>query len=77
MTTNDSIFRAVGLNKQYNHHYILNDVSVDLTQGEILGIWGVNASAKTTLIKVLSGIVSVDTGTFYIEKYRVSLRQGS
>lgn len=67
MTTNDSIFRAVGLNKQYNQHYILNDVSVDLTQGEILGIWGVNASAKTTLIKVLSGIVSVDTGIFYIE----------
>jgi ABC-type polysaccharide/polyol phosphate transport system ATPase subunit len=41
----------------------VNDVSVDIAQGEFFGIVGRNGSGKSTLLKCLAGIYEVDGGT--------------
>ncbi len=41
---------------------ILNGCSLELTQGEIIGIIGPNGAGKSTLLKSLFGLVSVRTG---------------
>lgn len=60
------VFEALGINKTMNQQQVLCDVSFKLESGEILGIYGKNASSKTTLIKALSGAIAVDSGEYRI-----------
>lgn len=45
----------------------VQDVSVDIPQGEFFGIVGRNGSGKSTLLKCLAGIYALDEGTINIE----------
>jgi len=44
----------------------VDDVSIDLHPGEVVGLLGHNGAGKTTLIKVLSGAYQRDTGQIFI-----------
>lgn len=56
------IIKADNLEKRFDHFRALKDVSVFLSEGEILGITGPNGSGKTTLINIISGLLSPDGG---------------
>ncbi len=45
----------------------LDDVSIDLYKGEVLGILGENGAGKSTLIKILAGNYIKDSGRIYID----------
>ncbi len=47
----------------YEEFYALNDVSLSVKRGEVVGIVGLNGSGKSTLLKVISGILKPTTGT--------------
>lgn len=49
--------------KWYGKHQILHDVSFDVKQGSITGLVGSNGAGKSTIFKVLSGIVDYSDGT--------------
>jgi D-xylose transport system ATP-binding protein len=53
--------RAVSLS--YGAVQALEDVTLDLTPGEVVALVGDNGAGKSTLVKVLSGVVTPDTGT--------------
>lgn len=40
----------------------LNNINIDVAEGEILGIIGVSGSGKSTLLKILRGVEPFDTG---------------
>lgn len=44
-----------GITKYYGEHKILDQLTFDINQGEILGIIGANGSGKTTLLNILDG----------------------
>ncbi len=46
---------------------ILNDVSFDVAEGEVIGLIGPNGSGKTTLFNVLSGFLKPDSGTIHFK----------
>ena len=55
MKMNDIILEMRHVTKKFPGVVALNDVSIDLRKGEILGIVGENGAGKSTLMKVLSG----------------------
>jgi len=59
--------RMTGISKRYNAIQTLDNVSLTLKPGEVLGLVGDNGAGKSTLSKVLSGAVVPDSGTIEID----------
>ena len=58
-----------------NKYWALRDVSLDLYNGETLGIIGKNGVGKSTLLKVIAGIISPDRGEMVVwqKEMKISL----
>ncbi len=56
------IFEAEGVCKRFGDKVILDDFTYTFARGEKLGIVGVNGVGKSTFIKLLQGIVPLDSG---------------
>ena len=50
------------LTKRYYSLTALNNVSLKIPQGEVLGLLGPNGAAKTTLLKLIAGLIKQDSG---------------
>jgi len=48
--------------KQYREHYALRDVNMSIRQGETVGIIGTNGSGKSTILKIITGVLSPTSG---------------
>ncbi|MGC2636181.1 MAG: ABC transporter ATP-binding protein [Acidobacteriaceae bacterium] len=59
---NDLSIRLEGVSKRYPH-FLLDNVSLDLPEGSILGFIGANGAGKSTTIRILMGLVRQDSGT--------------
>lgn len=54
------------LNKTFGNYHAVNDVSLQVEQGEIFGFLGPNGAGKTTTIKILAGLLQPDSGRILI-----------
>ncbi len=53
---------GTGLSKRYGKRVVLNDVSVDVARGEVVGLLGPNGAGKTTCFYILVGLIQADAG---------------
>lgn len=60
------MIQAVDLVKSFSGVRRVDGVSLDIKQGEIFGLLGPNAAGKTTVIRMLCGIMQADSGTVLI-----------
>lgn len=60
------ILRCTGLSKRYGSVLALDNVSLTLQSGKIVGLLGPNGSGKTTMIKLINGLLTPDSGTISI-----------
>ena len=60
----DRLKEALGLTrkKRYVEHYALHDVDITIHQGECLGIIGTNGSGKSTILKIITGVLNPTKG---------------
>ena len=66
-----TILKCENLNKFIKKKQILDNVSFELNEGEILGFIGPNGAGKTTTIKLILGLQSISSGTVQINGFDV------
>ncbi|MFT4629498.1 MAG: ABC-2 type transport system ATP-binding protein [Arenicella sp.] len=58
---------AKGLTKRYGSQIAVDSVSLKVARGEIFGLLGPNATGKTTIIRMLCGIIEFDADRIRID----------
>ena len=76
------MLRATNLNKRFNpgtpiENRVLNDLSLDIPQGQFVTVIGSNGAGKSTFLNAISGDVLVDTGSIEIDGNDVTLTDTS
>lgn len=61
--SSETAFEVKGLCKSFGSHIVAKDVSFQCKRGEIIAVVGPNAAGKSTLGKILSGLVKENSGT--------------
>ena len=69
----EPLVRMRGIDKHFGGVQAVNDVSVDLFAGEVVGILGHNGAGKSVLMKVLSGAYPLDSGEILIDGARAAI----
>jgi len=59
---------AERLQKQYKGRQVVNDVSLEIKSGEIVGLLGPNGAGKTTCFYMIVGLIPVDGGTIRLDE---------
>lgn len=65
------MIQAINLTKQFNGNTVVNAVSLNIDKGTIFGLLGPNAAGKTTIIRMLCGIIKNDGGEMKINNMSV------
>jgi len=60
------ILRADNLIKKYKQRTVVNDVSFNVSQGEIVGLLGPNGAGKTTSFYMIVGLIKPNEGSIYL-----------
>lgn len=61
-----------GLIKRYRNRTVVNDVSFEVKQGEIVGLLGPNGAGKTTSFYMVVGLVKPDQGHVYLDGQEIT-----
>jgi len=65
--SDDYIVEMKGISKRFGAVQAVNNVNLELRRGEILGLVGDNAAGKSTLMKILAGAYSPDSGEIVLD----------
>ncbi len=60
------VLRTEGLVKRYGKRTVVNDVSINVRQGEIVGLLGPNGAGKTTSFYMTTGLIVPNAGRIYL-----------
>jgi lipopolysaccharide export system ATP-binding protein len=66
------ILRAEHLVKKYKKRIVVNNVSVQVAQGEIVGLLGPNGAGKTTTFYMTVGLIKPNEGEIYLEDENIT-----
>ena len=67
-----SILRAANLHKSYRGRPVVNDLSIHVSSGEIVGLLGPNGAGKTLSFHMVVGLVRLDSGTVSVDEHVLS-----
>ncbi len=58
--------------KKYKKRVVVNHVSVEVSQGEIVGLLGPNGAGKTTTFYMIVGLIKPNKGTIHLDKENIT-----
>jgi len=71
----ETLLRVKNLTKRFGGLIAVNDVSMDVNIGEVVGLVGDNGAGKSTLIKMVAGVYQPDGGEIYFDNQKVTFSQ--
>jgi ABC-type sugar transport system ATPase subunit len=66
------LFQAINLTKRFGGLTAVDDASLDVNVGEVIGLVGDNGAGKSTFIKMVAGVYQPDDGQLFFEGHQVS-----
>ncbi|MCB4792484.1 MAG: LPS export ABC transporter ATP-binding protein [Elusimicrobia bacterium] len=66
------ILKSVNLRKKYKKRFVVNDISMEVNQGEIVGLLGPNGAGKTTTFYMTVGLIKPFGGSIYLDQKNIS-----
>ena len=66
------VLRTEGLVKKYGKRTVVNDVSINVRQGEIVGLLGPNGAGKTTSFYMTTGLIVPNAGHIYLDELDIT-----
>lgn len=66
------VLRTENLVKKYRQRTVVNHVSIDVTQGEIVGLLGPNGAGKTTTFYMTTGLIAPYKGQIYLNDLNIT-----
>ncbi|MFN2160006.1 MAG: ATP-binding cassette domain-containing protein [Anaerolineales bacterium] len=67
----EPLIRVENLTKRFGGLVAVDEVSVEIFKGEVVGLVGDNGAGKSTLIKMISGVYQPDSGDIYMDEKKV------
>lgn len=77
---NEYVCRTNNITKLYRKNKVIDNVSLNIKEGDIYGFVGKNGAGKTTMIRIISGLIIPDEGEvklFGYDEYKKIIRQRS
>lgn len=59
----------------YENGTALNNINLQIKKGEALALMGPNGSGKSTLLKLINGLISPDSGTYYLDQEAITRKR--
>ena len=66
------ILRTERIVKKYRKRTVVNDVSIEVNQGEIVGLLGPNGAGKTTSFYIIVGLIKPFSGRVFLDKAEIT-----
>jgi lipopolysaccharide export system ATP-binding protein len=67
-----STLKAFNLIKEYDNRNVVDNVSLAVKQGEIVGLLGPNGAGKTTTFYMITGLIKANSGEIYLDTENIS-----
>jgi len=67
-----AVLSAINLQKRYKEHIAVQDISLELSSGEIIGLLGPNGAGKTTSFYMVCGLVPADGGSVSLDEQDIT-----
>jgi ABC-2 type transport system ATP-binding protein len=67
----DSILKLEKISKKYGKKPILSDFSLNLEKGNVYGLLGINGVGKTTLMRIIMGVIPPDSGKIFYKNSKL------
>ena len=68
-----TLLKAAGLQKSYKSRVVVHDLSLEVSNGEVVGLLGPNGAGKTTAFYMIVGLVPCDAGRIYLGEQDLTL----
>jgi lipopolysaccharide export system ATP-binding protein len=72
MMNNSQALTIQNLSKSYSTRKVVNDVSLEIHQGEIVGLLGPNGAGKTTTFHMITGFIRPESGKIFINNTEIT-----
>ncbi|HNW96974.1 MAG TPA: LPS export ABC transporter ATP-binding protein [Bacteroidales bacterium] len=66
------VLRAENIFKKYKQRMVVNDVSINVEQGEIVGLLGPNGAGKTTSFYMIVGMIKPHSGNIFLDNNNIT-----
>ena len=66
------VLRTENLVKKYGQRTVVNNVSIDVSQGEIVGLLGPNGAGKTTTFYMTVGLITPNSGEIFLNELNIT-----
>ncbi len=64
--------RAQSLRKRYKSRTVVQDVSLEVSSGEVVGLLGPNGAGKTTCFYMIVGLIPLDAGAIHLDAHELT-----